>query len=127
MGNLLWIILGFCGGAIVSQNSKEMADPEKTAIFLCMVVGCGIVWTMGYRGKSVAIATAVATAVAQANAQAEASARAAASSAINLYLGAQAAGIAPEHVGSIIDHSVQEIASQRVSSDTVMSQEKETA
>lgn len=108
MAMLFWTVLGFCGGAIVSQNSRQMTDPQISAIFLAVIAAAGITFWIGYRGKSQAVATAIATATAIAKAEANANARAAASSAINLYLGQQN-GVTPEIFGSIVDQSVEEI------------------
>ena len=108
MAKLFWLICGFFGGVIVTRNAAPMSQPATAAIFLAFIVGMGIMWFAGYRGKKEAVSSAVAVAMSVANANANAAARAAASSAINLYLGAQS-GITPELIGSIVDESVQEI------------------
>lgn len=122
----MWLILGFLGGIVTTRNAEPMGAPATSAVFLAFVVGCGLLWFAGYRGKREAVATAVATAVASANAAAEASARSAATSAVTLYLGQQA-GITPEMHEQIVDSSVKEIAAiQHVPAQSV-SMEKEVS
>ena len=124
MSVLFWTILGFIGGVIVSQNSAGMNHPELAAVFLCMIASCGLMWTLGYRGKSVAVASAVATATANANANA----RAAASSAVNLYMMSQNHdGMPMEYVGQIADIAVQEVEQSRSSVHSVTSLDKDMA
>lgn len=118
MAMMFWTILGFVGGIIMSQNSRTMSHTETLSIFFAMFVGCGIMWFMGYRGKSSAVATAVATAVSIANSQANAHARSVASSAINLYLGQQA-GVSPELLGAIVEQSVEEIKENAIDASIV--------
>lgn len=124
---LFWIILGFFGGVIVSKNTAQMTSPQITTVFLVLIVACGIMWWAGYRGKSTAVATAVATAISVAKAEANANAKAVANSAINFYLGQQA-GITPEIIGQIVDHSTQEIRnSEKIENlHSTMTVEKET-
>lgn len=126
MSVLLWTVLGFIGGVMVSQNAEPMSNPEKASVVLGIIAAAGFTWILGYRGKALAVASAVATATATANANAESSARAAASSAINLYLGAQA-GVTAMDTASIIDQSVQEsITTSREFTPTIIDQEKVT-
>lgn len=122
MSKLFWMIVGLLGGIMISRNAQEMTNPEVAAVFMAMIVGSGITFFCGYRGKKDAVSMAVATAVATANANSEANARAAASSAINLYLGSQA-GISPEHISSIVDHSVDEISHIRSSNAVTFDKE----
>ena len=117
MSFLLWIVCGFMGGVITSQNSRQMSTPVLGSIVLAFLVGCGITFFAGYRGKSVAVATAVANATAIAKAEANANAKAIANSAINLYLGQQA-GITPEIVGTIVNQSLEQNSQHALSHDT---------
>lgn len=112
MARLMLILLGFLGGVIVARNSEHMSNQSSAAVFLTLFVACGIMWRAGYRGKREEVAKAVANATAIAAANAESQARAAATSAINFYLGTQN-GVSPEHVASIVDQSVEEIANTR--------------
>lgn len=105
MFRVILLALGFIGGIIVGRNAESMDAPEFGAVVLCLIIACGIMWTMGYSGKSSAVATAVANATATANANADARAQSVANSAINLYLGQQA-GFTPEMIGSIVDRSI---------------------
>ena len=128
MGSLFLVIIGFFGGIIMTRNSEPMNSPQTAGVFLCMIVGCGLMWYMGYRGKSSAVATAIATATATAKAEANAQARSVASSAINLYLGQQA-GVSPEILDSIVDHSVHEIDNHQsvIDHEQHIDSDKETA
>jgi hypothetical protein len=71
MFRLGWMLAGFCGGVIMARNAAAMTAPQTAAVILALVVGCGVTWWAGYRGKSSAVATAVSVAVAQADARAE--------------------------------------------------------
>lgn len=85
---LLYILLGFIGGVIITRNAAPMSAPSKGALVLAMLVGGFILWRAGYKGKAEAVATAVAIATATATAEAKAEATAQAQAAINLYMGA---------------------------------------
>lgn len=76
MSRLVWMLLGLMGGVAISRNAPALTAPQGAAVILACIVGCGICWWAGFRGKSVAVATAVATAVAVAEAKAEATAEA---------------------------------------------------
>lgn len=94
MIRLVWLVAGFVGGLVVARNAPAMPHPAVGALLLCMVVGCGVCWWAGYRGKSSAVATAVATAVASAEASAEARAQAIAQQAVSVYIGRAGGGVA---------------------------------
>ena len=126
MSFLFWVVLGFMGGTILSKNTQQMSQPTQWAALFAMFVGCGIMFWVGYKGKSTAVATAVATATAIANANANANAKSVASSAINLYLGQQA-GVTSEIIESIVDHSAQQIANSRHTVDMQHIDSRETA
>lgn len=100
---MFWTVLGFIGGVIVAQNSGGMNTPSVAAVFLTMIVSCGFMFTLGFRGKSIAVATAVATA----NATAEANAQAIATNAVNLYMGHQN-GVTPELIKSFTTQTIDE-------------------
>lgn len=83
--NIIWIIVGFIGGVIISKNSADMNTPSTAAAIVAMIAGCAVAWTAAYHGKRQAVHSAVATAVATATAQARSEAAAAAQSIVNLY------------------------------------------
>jgi ApbE superfamily uncharacterized protein (UPF0280 family) len=86
VSRLVWLLAGLLGGLVVGRNAEPMIDPAGAAVVLALLVGCGLCWTAGYRGKSVAVATAVAQAQAVAAADAEANAAAIANAAVHLHL-----------------------------------------
>lgn len=126
MAYLFLVLIGFFGGVIVSRNAQPMSAPASSAVFFMLFVSCGIMWYLGYRGKSSAVANATATATATATAKANAQARSVASSAINLYLGQQA-GVSTEIFDSIVDHSVQEVSNNQIVIDHETETEKVTS
>lgn len=81
---LLYTVLGFMGGVVISRNAQPMSGASQGAIVLGMIVGGFVLWRAGYKGKSEAVAVAVATAVASANAAAEAHAQAVATQAVQI-------------------------------------------
>lgn len=86
MSRLVWLLGGLLGGVVVGRNAEPMAQPAGAAVVLALLVGCGLCWVAGYRGKSTAVATAVAHAQAVAAADAEANAAAIAQAAVHLHM-----------------------------------------
>lgn len=89
MSRLVWLLVGLVGGIIAGRNSPAMNGPVTAAVLAAAVVGGGVCWAAGYRGKSQAVAAAVAVATAAAAADAEANAQAIAQAAVHLHLAGQ--------------------------------------
>lgn len=107
---LLFMIVGFITGVIITRNSVAMAKPERGTAYIAMAAACFLLYRMATKGKNQAIASAVAVAVAKANAEASAAAdaraQAVAQQAVAVYIGATERGNDYSHA-EILDQTLK--------------------